>query len=133
MNASSKKSAPFLLLICFFSLGVSACSESEVAEPGVAAPVLTTPPFDEDAARDNAVQDSSALTFEEVGDTSTCTDDCSGHDAGFEWGKENDITNESDCGGNSTSFIEGCESYARSIEENVDEERDNYENGAAEE
>ncbi|MCX6738634.1 MAG: hypothetical protein NT098_01105 [Candidatus Parcubacteria bacterium] len=33
-------------------------------------------------------------------------DDGSGHYAGFEWGQ-----NGNDCGGNSNSFIEGCEDY----------------------
>lgn len=41
-----------------------------------------------------------------------CTGDCSGHDAGYEWASDNDISDPSDCGGKSTSFIEGCEAYA---------------------
>jgi hypothetical protein len=41
-----------------------------------------------------------------------CTDDCSGHEAGYEWAEEQEITDPSDCDGNSNSFIEGCESYA---------------------
>lgn len=44
-----------------------------------------------------------------------CTDDCSGHDAGYEWAEEEGIDNVDDCGGNSNSFIEGCEAY---VEEN---------------
>ncbi len=45
-------------------------------------------------------------------DTWECTSDCSGHDAGYGWASENDITDPSDCGGKSVSFIEGCEAYA---------------------
>lgn len=41
-----------------------------------------------------------------------CTDDCSGHDAGYEWAEEHDITDADDCTGNSQSFIEGCEERA---------------------
>lgn len=41
-----------------------------------------------------------------------CTSDCSGHDAGYEWAEENGISDPSDCGGKSESFIEGCEAYA---------------------
>lgn len=41
-----------------------------------------------------------------------CTDDCSGHEAGYQWAEENGIDDPSDCGGNSNSFIEGCEAYA---------------------
>ena len=41
-----------------------------------------------------------------------CTGDCSGHNAGFEWAEENGIEDPDDCGGNSDSFIEGCQAYA---------------------
>ena len=41
-----------------------------------------------------------------------CTGDCSGHEAGYEWADEKGITDPSDCGGKSGSFIEGCEAYA---------------------
>lgn len=44
-----------------------------------------------------------------------CTEDCSGHEAGYDWAEENGIEDSDDCGGNSNSFIEGCESY---VEEN---------------
>jgi hypothetical protein len=40
-----------------------------------------------------------------------CTDDCSGHEAGYEWAQRKGITDPDDCGGNSNSFIEGCKSY----------------------
>jgi len=62
------------------------------------------------------------LTFQDVGDTSTCTQDCSGHDAGFEWARDRGITDESECGGNSQSFIEGCEEYARQVQEREESE-----------
>ena len=44
-----------------------------------------------------------------------CTDDCSGHEAGYNWAEENDISDENDCDGNSNSFNEGCRAY---VEEN---------------
>jgi hypothetical protein len=44
-----------------------------------------------------------------------CTEDCSGHEAGYNWAEENGIYSEYDCGGNSDPFIEGCISY---VEEN---------------
>ncbi len=44
-----------------------------------------------------------------------CTEDCSGHEAGYSWAEENDISDEYDCDGNSNSFNEGCASY---VEEN---------------
>lgn len=40
-----------------------------------------------------------------------CTDDCSGHEAGYEWAANEGIEDVADCGGNSNSFIEGCEAY----------------------
>lgn len=44
-----------------------------------------------------------------------CTQDCSGHEAGYNWAEENGIESVDDCGGKSNSFIEGCQSY---VEEN---------------
>lgn len=41
-----------------------------------------------------------------------CTDDCSGHQAGYDWAERKGVDDASDCGGNSRSFTEGCEAYA---------------------
>ncbi len=41
----------------------------------------------------------------------SCTEDCSGHEVGYNWAEQNDITDESDCSGYSNSFIEGCYAY----------------------
>lgn len=46
-----------------------------------------------------------------------CTEDCSGHQAGYDWAQDNGIADPYECSGNSQSFIEGCQSYA---EENAD-------------
>ena len=43
--------------------------------------------------------------------TCNCTDDCSGHKAGYEWAEQNGISSESDCDGNSDSFNEGCTNF----------------------
>lgn len=42
-----------------------------------------------------------------------CTDDCSGHEAGYEWADENGITQDDvdNYSGNSDSFREGMQSY----------------------
>jgi hypothetical protein len=40
-----------------------------------------------------------------------CTQDCSGHEAGYEWAEQNVIDDIDNCGGNSQSFIEGCQAY----------------------
>ena len=44
-----------------------------------------------------------------------CDEDCSGHEAGYNWAEENDISDEDSCIGKSESFIEGCIIY---VEEN---------------
>jgi hypothetical protein len=48
-----------------------------------------------------------------------CTQDCSGHHAGYRWASEHGISSTDDCGGKSWSFEEGCKAYA---EEQVGEE-----------
>lgn len=45
-----------------------------------------------------------------------CAVDCSGHEAGYRWGEEHDITDGDNCDtaaerSNSPSFGEGCHSY----------------------
>jgi hypothetical protein len=51
----------------------------------------------------------------------SCSQDCSGHEAGYRWAALHDISDPEDCGGNSQSFIEGCEAYA---EEHSDQDDD---------
>ncbi len=41
-----------------------------------------------------------------------CTDDCSGHDAGYEWAEENDVCDADYDTGSSESFNEGVRVYA---------------------
>lgn len=41
-----------------------------------------------------------------------CTEDCSGHSAGYDWAAQRGIDDPDDCGGNSWSFEEGCRAYA---------------------
>jgi len=53
-----------------------------------------------------------------------CTVDCSGHEAGYDWAEANDIDDESDCTGNSQSFIEGCMAYVEENAENGDDSGD---------
>lgn len=85
--------------------------------------------FDEESARADAVANVSALAFEDVGDTSQCTDDCSGHTAGFDWAKTNTDDGKSTCGGESQSFVEGCEAFASAVNKRVEEMRDEWSSG----
>lgn len=79
--------------------------------------------------REDALEDARAnldgLTYQDQRGSWGCTDDCSGHDAGYEWAQENGIEDAGDCGGNSDSFIEGCEAYAEDLESELDSELDN--------
>jgi len=40
------------------------------------------------------------------------TEDCSGHEAGYEWAERRAIDDPDSCSGNSNSFIEGCRAWA---------------------
>lgn len=62
--------------------------------------------------------------YQDAGAPYGCTDDCSGHDAGWEWAEENGVTDPDDCGGKSMSFEEGCIAYAEQQEtDRTDEDR----------
>jgi hypothetical protein len=41
-----------------------------------------------------------------------CTQDCSGHEAGYAWARKRGVKEPSQCGGNSRSFYEGCLAWA---------------------
>ncbi|MER9213178.1 hypothetical protein NKI54_14000 [Mesorhizobium sp. M0663] len=58
-----------------------------------------------------------SVSFAQTFNGYDCTQDCSGHQAGYDWAAGKGIESASDCGGNSNSFVEGCQSY---VEENAD-------------
>lgn len=104
------------------SAAVPSTSDAEITQEDIAALLATPPP-------------SATPTFY----GNPCTVDCSGHDAGYTWAEDNEVEDPDDCGGNSQSFIEGCESYAeerqeeaRAREEEEEEERAREEAEAAE-
>lgn len=58
-----------------------------------------------------------------------CTEDCSGHEAGYNWAEEHDIDNEDDCDAagntsNSPSFAEGCKAYVNGESPDEDDNDD---------
>ena len=66
-------------------------------------------------AANEAVEAAAAVEAEAVGlsyEDYPCTVDCSGHEAGYQWAQENGVDDSDNCGGNSQSFIEGCQAYA---------------------
>ena len=78
--------------------------------------------------REIASEELDEKSYLDLEDGSDCTQDCSGHEAGFEWAKENNIDNPTICDGYSQSFIEGCETYARELDSiwNHPEEREDF-------
>ena len=46
-----------------------------------------------------------------------CTEDCSGHEAGYAWAEAKGIDDPGDCRGKSQSFIEGCQDFAEQQQE----------------
>lgn len=53
-----------------------------------------------------------------------CLDDCSGHQAGFDWAEQNQIDDEASCSTFSTSFNEGCVSFVQGTASAVDDDDD---------
>lgn len=65
--------------------------------------------------------------YQDAGSPYGCTEDCSGHEAGYQWAEDNGIEGPDDCGGRSNSFIEGCMTYAEEYQEQAKEnEEDRY-------
>lgn len=75
-----------------------------------------------DMAADNAEASNVDPSAVEEPEFTGCTDDCSGHEAGFNWAQTNDVTDVSECTGNSDSFDEGCETFAQARAEQAQEE-----------
>jgi cellulase/cellobiase CelA1 len=115
-----------IAVAAFLPILMSACggtSESSGSGYRHADDASSESEFDEDTARDRAVDDLSYESYSSIGQPYGCTDDCSGHDAGFEWAKQAGVTDGS-CYSDSASFNEGCQAYADAIEEKIDEYRD---------
>lgn len=55
----------------------------------------------------------SAIVSADTFDGYKCTDDCSGHQAGYDWAGDNDIDDEDSCDTPSQSFNEGCQSFVQ--------------------
>ena len=81
--------------------------------------------FDEDAAREAAEEEVGSDSYAGVGAPYGCTDDCSGHEAGFNWRRDNGYS----ASGTSQSFDEGGRAFDEAVDDRVDEMRDNYDSG----
>lgn len=78
--------------------------------------------FDEDEAR-RVARDK--LASEGYDMSYGCTVDCSGHEAGWQWGAENGYSTY----GKSRSFHEGTMAFEDALDDRVNEMRDDYEDG----
>lgn len=98
----------FLIVLSF-----SACSEKEEVTENYSPETVETAQELYQVPKTELTEDQLEQTQQQEVDAATnnCTDDCSGHKAGYEWAEENSISNESDCNGNSDSFNEGCINY----------------------
>jgi len=105
----------------FYSSGeVSSSDEPASADEEVPAP------FDEDAAQDLAEEQVSGESYVAIGQPYGCTEDCSGHEAGFRYRAENGYSGYS---ADSPSFNEGGQAFDEAVKERVDEMRSDYESG----
>lgn len=77
-------------------------------------------PFDEEAAREAAEAE---LASEGYDYSYGCSDDCSGHEAGWQWRAENGYQPDSW----SEPFNEGAQAFEDAVEVRVDEMRSEYE------
>jgi hypothetical protein len=85
--------------------------------------------FDEDRVREDAQADLAADSYVGVGSPHGCTQDCSGHDAGYRYGSDNDEGEDPGYyGSRSLSFNEGRRAYHEALEERVDQARMDVEN-----
>lgn len=81
-------------------------------------------PFDEDAARQAAENDMASESYSGIGRPYGCTDDCSGHEAGFEWRWDNGYVTM----GKSRSFHEGAQAFEDEVDQRVQDMQDEYDN-----
>lgn len=97
---------------------IASCSEQAQYDDYGTELAARAPERDDVAA--DAAADLASSTYENEGAAYGCTDDCSGHEAGWEWAAQNNVTDASDCGGNSVSFEEGCQAFAEAVEARTD-------------
>ena len=136
----SDSSGGGLVLLGLFGLAIYNCSgddsdnaesndvvaSAEYAGDYTEAETARRPDFDEDEARDAAKEELSSETYTGIGSPYGCTNDCSGHEAGYAWAADG----HDDYGtSRSQSFDEGQRAYEDAVEERVGEMRGEYESG----
>jgi len=113
------------MLLAAMLLAGCGSSGSADSQDEPASTTSSTTHVDEDEARDQAASEVADKSFEDVGDTGACTEDCGGHDAGFQYAKDNGLTSADDCpAGDSASFEEGCRAYGDAIDAAAQDKQD---------
>jgi hypothetical protein len=75
----------------------------------------------DDQANDAAIAATAGTYRTDVG-TAACTDDCSGHDAGYAWAREHDIDDEANCPtDHGDSFEGGCKAFVAAYNDAYDD------------
>ena len=83
------------------------------------------PEFDDDSARRDAERE-----VHRRGYSGWCSQDCSGHEAGFDWAHDNGLRRAQPTY-DSPSFDEGQEAYVKAVEEKLEEKRQEFEDEGA--
>lgn len=68
----------------------------------------TVIPVESSSSRNVTPDQTASLKFGDY----PCSPDCSEHEAGYQWGMEQGISDPDNCSDNTGSFIEGCRVYA---------------------
>lgn len=117
-----------LALIALVSTSVSACGDKQAQEPETVSVRMPDGTIIENVPKGTSKMELVEKLERNGYDTAhmlsaeqqtfhgySCTDDCSGHQAGYDWAEENSIYDPDDCSGNSESFIEGCRAYGEEL------------------
>jgi len=94
-----------MLLACL--IGMAGCADTKVDSTTSRAAAVNAKLL----SSEHDVQNIQSLQFHGY----ACTEDCSGHEAGYQWAEEHGINDRDDCPvdpHNSHSFTEGCWAYA---------------------
>lgn len=94
---------------------VLSLGESQNAPPSYPAAQATPSPEHDSTPSAYVDPDEPEDSYKQFG-VYDCTQDCSGHEAGYEWAERNGISDGDDCDtagehSNSPSFAEGCHAY----------------------
>lgn len=115
--------ASLALGLATFTPLLGCARDAQETEQGVeASSVAGSAETDAEAAAERAEAEVSDTTYADQGQPYGCTDDCSGHEAGYQWANEHEVANPEDCSGNSASFIEGCRARAEAYQEALSKE-----------